>query len=72
MGTGAIYFPMTDIYGGYAGTTETTVPEANDQTALVDDQKAAANVTGGSAKKFPMLGAVLAILVLAILMGAFA
>ena len=38
---GAINFAMTDVYGGIWGTTETTIPEANDQQALVDDQKAA-------------------------------
>lgn len=33
---GAINYSMTDIYGGYAGTTEMTIPDADDQNALTD------------------------------------
>lgn len=32
----AINFAMSDIYGGYAGTTEATIPDADDQNALTD------------------------------------
>lgn len=33
---GAINFSMTDIYGGYAGTTEMTIPDNDDKQALTD------------------------------------
>jgi len=33
---GAINFSMTDIYGGYAGTTEMTIPDNDDKKALTD------------------------------------
>ena len=66
---GAINFTMTDVYGGYAGTTETTIPEANDQTALVDDQKAAGAVSESGQKKVPILAAVALVVVVAFLMG---
>lgn len=33
---GAINYAMTDLYGGYAGTTEMTIPDADDQNALTD------------------------------------
>lgn len=32
----AINYAMTDIYGGYAGTTEMTIPDPDDQNALTD------------------------------------
>ena len=37
---GAIHYAMTDIYGGYAGTTEMTVPDNDDKQALVDTSNA--------------------------------
>ena len=33
---GAINFALTDIYGGYAGTTEMTIPDNDDKEALAD------------------------------------
>lgn len=66
---GAINFAMTDVYGGYAGTTETTIPEARDQKALVDDQKASEAVSESGTKKKPILLALAVIVVLALVMG---
>ena len=73
MANGAMNFYMAEIYGHGYGTTEDTIPEANDQNALVDDQKsaAAANASGG-ATKVSIAGAALLILCIAILMGVFA
>lgn len=67
---GAINFAMTDIYGGIWGTTETTIPEANDQQALVDDQKAADDVSAGAKKKFPVAMALIAIFAIVVISGA--
>lgn len=67
---GAINFAMTDVYGGVWGTTETTIPEANDQQALVDDQKAADDVSAGGKKKFPVAMALIAVLAIVIISGA--
>lgn len=66
---GAINFAMTDIYGGYAGTTETTIPEADDRNALVDDQTSAQSVSDSGKKTKPILLALGLIIVVAILMG---
>ena len=33
---GAVHYCMSDIYGGYAGTTEKSIPDADDQNALTD------------------------------------
>lgn len=66
---GAINFAMTDIYGGYAGTTETTIPEADDRNALVDDQNVAQSVSDSGKKTKPILLALGLIIVVAILMG---
>lgn len=66
---GAINFAMTDVYGGVWGTTETTIPEANDQQALVDDQKAADDVSAGGKKKFPVAMALIAVLAIVIISG---
>lgn len=65
-----ISFAKTDIYGGWAGTTESTVPEADDQTALVDDQKASAEVSTAGQKKGSILTAVFGVVVLALVLGA--
>lgn len=67
---GAINFPMTDVYGGFAGTTEYTVPEAEDQNALVDDQKATdtVNITGASQKRV-FLSIALVLIVIVVLGG---
>lgn len=67
---GAINFAMSDIYGGIWGTTETTIPEANDQQALVDDQKAAEAVSDSGKKQFPIAIAIVLILAVAIVAGA--
>lgn len=67
---GAINFAMTDVYGGVWGTTETTIPEAGDQQALVDDQKAADDVSAGGKKKFPVAMALIAVLAVVIISGA--
>ena len=69
--SGAINFAMSDIYGGVWGTTETTIPEAADQTALVDDQKASADVSDvtGNKKKIPVALAIVLVIVVAFIVG---
>ena len=67
---GAINFAMSDIYGGVWGTTETTIPETADQQALVDDQKASDTISTVGKKKFPIAGALVLLVILAIIMGA--
>ena len=66
---GAINFYMADIYGTGYSTTETTIPEADDQVALVDDQKAAGAVSETGKKKVPILAAIALLIVVAFLMG---
>lgn len=67
--SGAINFMMGDIYPAGWSTTEETIPEAADQNALVDDQKAAVD-TGKSAKKsFPIALGIILILILCIVFG---
>ena len=68
---GAIEFAMCDVYGdcGY-GTTERTIPEEFDQTALVDDQKASAAVTPAGQKRVSIFAAILLIACLALFIGA--
>lgn len=67
--SGAINFAMTDIYGGVWGTTEETIPEAADQQALPDDQKAAVDVSDSGKKSVPILLAVVLFIVLAAVFG---
>lgn len=67
--SGAINFPMSDLYGGIWGTTETTIPEAADQNALPDDQKAAEAVSTDAPKRVPILLALALFVVLVILFG---
>lgn len=67
--SGAINFAMSDIYGGIWGTTETTIPEANDQNALVDDQKAAATVSNSGRKTMPIFAAIVLVIVIAFIAG---
>jgi len=67
--SGAINFAMSDIYGGIWGTTEETIPEAADQTALVDDQKAADDVSDNGRKALPIFGAIVLLVVVAFLVG---
>ena len=66
---GAINFSMSDVYGGVWGTTETTIPEANDQQALVDDQKAAASVSESGQKTKPIFLAIILVFVVAFVVG---
>ena len=61
-------FAYSDIYGGVWGTTETTIPEAADQQAIVDDQKAAAAVYTGT-KKVPVYSAIIILIAIAVLFG---
>ena len=62
-------FAMSDIYGGVWGTTETTIPEADDQKALVDDQKTADTVSATGKKKFPVGLALVIVLGIVVLAG---
>ena len=62
---GALNFKMSDLYGGIYGTTEQTIPDAEDQKALVDDQKAVAEVSNTGKKKKPIF--IFAILIIAII-----
>lgn len=66
---GAINFAMSDVYGGIYGTTELSIPEADDQKSLVDDQKISSDVSEVGKKKFPMLLAIVLIIVIAVLFG---
>lgn len=66
---GAITFMMSDIYGGINGTTETTIPEAYDQNALVDDQKVAESASTAGQKRFPLGLAVCVLLGVVIISG---
>lgn len=65
----AINFAMTDVYGGFAGTTEATVPEENDKKVLVDE---VTNTAGAETpkKSFPIYLAIICIIVFAFIMGA--
>ena len=45
---GALNFSMADLYpgmSGFYGTRQSTIPEASDQTALVDDDQAAKDMS---------------------------
>lgn len=66
----AINFAASDIYGGVFGTTELTIPEANDQKALVDDQKASAEVAPGGRGKLP-IGIAIIVIVAVVALGGF-
>lgn len=66
---GAINYAMSDIYGGYAGTTEKTIPEADDQNALVDDQKASDTAHPTTANKGKIFLAIALILIAVIAIG---
>lgn len=67
--SGAINFAMTDIYGGFSGTTEETIPEAADQQAIVDDQKTAAQYQNTTKKPLPVVAALALVAVLALVIG---
>lgn len=62
-------FTYGDIYGVGFSTTEETIPEAADQQALVDDQKVAATASVDGQKKFPVLLAVVVLVVMAFIIG---
>ena len=64
---GAINFAMTDVYGGFAGTTESTIPEDGDQKVLTDEGKT--DVVIETKKKLPLYMAFVLVIVLVILMG---
>lgn len=66
---GTMNFLYGDVYGSGYSTTEETVPEAADQNALVDDQKAAETVSLDGKKKMPVLLAVVLVIALAFLIG---
>lgn len=68
---GAVNFSMADVYGLGFSTTEQTIPEAKDQKALVDDQKAAATVADGAntKKRVPILLAVGLVVIIAAVVG---
>ena len=67
--SGAINYPMSDIYGGFAGTTERTIPEADDQNALVDDQKATDTTHATTANKNKIYLAIALILIIVAVIG---
>lgn len=70
MGNGALNFGMADLYPGATwDTTVLTNPEAADQQALVDDQKASAEVSQNPQKKFPIFLAIGLVLILAVVFG---
>ena len=65
---GAINYAMTDIYGGFAGTTESTVPEEQDQNVLVDEGKQT-NIIQSAKKSMPVYMALILVGILAVVMG---
>ena len=64
-----INFAMTDIYGGFAGTTETTVPEDSDKEVLVDEGKQTTTVE--AKKSVPIYLGIILILILVAILGVF-
>lgn len=62
-------FAMTDVYGGVWGTTELSIPDANDQKALVDDQKTASAVSETGKKRVPIALVLVAVIGVVILAG---
>lgn len=66
---GSINFSLADIYGTGYSTTEHTIPEAADQQALVDDQKAAGTVKDTVKKPAPVLLALALVFIIAIVAG---
>ena len=62
-------FFMSDIYGGVNGTTEMTIPEAQDKQALVEDEKTAVKTEPAGTKGVPMLAAVALIFITALVLG---
>lgn len=66
---GSVNFLYGDVYGAGFSTTEETVPEAADQNALVDNEKAAETASVNGKKKFPVMMAVGLLLILAFVIG---
>lgn len=66
----AMNYKMTDIYGGYDGVTEQTIPEPEDQMAMVDDSKTAQATGTKTANSVPILVAIATICVVALVLGA--
>jgi hypothetical protein len=69
--TNGLYFHLSDLYPGTSfNTTSTDVqPEAEDQTALVDDQSIAAVSAADPKAKFNIFLALGILLAVAIMMG---
>lgn len=64
---GAINYAMSDIYGGFAGTTETSIPEDADQQVLTDESKQTTTVE--SKKTIPLYLAIILIVILVVIIG---
>ena len=64
---GAINYAMSDIYGGFAGTTETSIPEDADQQVLTDESKQTTTVE--SKKTIPVYLAIILIVILVVIIG---
>lgn len=62
-------FRYGDVYGAGWSTTEETVPEAADQNALVDNERAAEDASKAGQKKFPVLLSVVLLIALAFVIG---
>ena len=66
---GAINYAMSDIYGGMAGTTEMSIPEAEDQQALVDDQKASDTTHKTTSNKGKIFISIILVLIVVAVIG---
>ena len=67
--SGSVNFLYGDVYGAGWSTTEETVPEAADQNALVDNEKAAETASVSGQKRVPVLLAVVLVIILAFVIG---
>jgi len=63
-------FFMSDVYGGVWGTTEMTIPEAQDKQALVDDHDADVQTEQATPNYKGIIGAVVLIVCAALFLGA--
>lgn len=63
-------FFMSDVYGGVFGTTELTIPEAQDKQALVDDHESDVKVEQSTPNYKGIVGCVILIVCVALFMGA--
>lgn len=66
---GSQYFFMSDIYGTGYSTTEKSIPDADDQNSLVDDQKASVSVQPETSNRWRILLAVLLVLIFVVVIG---